>query len=111
MMSGMDRRKKKSVKKGEIGEVLHIVNFIKDHMMTASEGKEMEERLSDRIDKVENKLSDRIDGVDSKAKGIQQSLDVERVERTDLKLPRRLRDVEEKVYGVGGSRHPKHISL
>lgn len=65
----------------------------------------------DELSEVEKNLSDRIDIVKSKADGIQRSLDVERVHRTDLKIPRRLHDVEEQVYGVGGSKHPKHVPL
>lgn len=111
----MNKRTKKSKKKSEVGEVLEIVNFIKNRMMTAREGKEMEERLSDRMmtkddgAAMEKRLSDKIDGMESKASGIQRSLDAERMQRTDRKIPRRLHDVEEKVYGVGGSKHPKHI--
>ena len=73
---------------------------IRVEMMTKDDGKKMEERLTDRIN-----------GVDSKASGIQRSLDDERLQRTDLKIPRRLHDVEEKVYGVGGSKHPRNVPL
>lgn len=103
----MKKSKKKSKKKGGIGEVFEIVNFIKDRMMTASDGKEMEKRLSDRIDKV----GDRTTAVEGKIKGIYNLLEEKARTETDLKIPSRLHDVEEKVYGVGGSKHPKHISL
>jgi hypothetical protein len=72
----MNKRKKMRKGKGEIGEVLETVNFIKDRMMTTSSGKEMEKRLSARMmtksggKEMEKRLSDKIDGVESKVEGI-----------------------------------------
>ena len=56
-------------------------------------------------------LNDKIDGVNVKVEGVQKTLDAEVTLRIDLKLPRRVHDLEEKVYGSGHSKHPKHVPL
>ena len=58
-----------------------------------------------------DKVNRRLDSVESKVDGTNHRLDTEAMRRTDLKISRRLHDVEEKVYGVGGSKNPKHIPL
>lgn len=50
-----------------------------------------------------------LDGLDSKVAGINRRLDSEAVARTDLKVPKRVHELEEKVFGT--SRHPKHVAL
>ena len=77
----------------EIGETL---GFIVERMATKDDIKE---------------LKDQIAAVDSKVAGINRRLDTEAMQRTDLKFPRRVHDLEEEVYGTGRSKHPKHLPL
>jgi len=65
----------------------------------------------DRVDDRFDKLDDEVAAVKSKVEGINRRLDTEAMQRTDLKLPRRMHEVEEKVYGTGRSKHPKHVPL
>ena len=87
----MARRKKITFE--EVGETLA---FIVERMATKDDIKE---------------LRDQIAGVDNKVAGINRRLDTEALQRTDLKLPRRVHELEEEVYGTGGSKHPKHLPL
>jgi hypothetical protein len=68
---------------------------------------EMAATFGDRFDKIDQRLL----GVENKIAGVDRSLDAEAVRRTERKLPRRVHDLEEKAYGIGRSRHPKHLSL
>jgi len=43
--------------------------------------------------------------------GVDRRLDAEALRRNDLKVPRRVNDLEEEVYGRGRSKHPKHLPL
>jgi hypothetical protein len=56
-----------------------------------------------------DKLDDEIAGVKSKVDGINRRLDTEAMQRTDLKLPRRVHELEEEPFGR--SKHPKHVPL
>jgi hypothetical protein len=82
-------------------DILEAVNFIKERMLTKDDVREI----------VREETKPQFDALKMKIDGIQQSLDTERTHRTDLKIPRRLHDVEEHVYGTGGSKHPKHLPL
>ena len=65
----------------------------------------------DAVDARFDKLGEKIDGVYSKVAGINRRLDAEAIQGTDLKMPRRLHDLEEEVYGTGRSKHPNHLPL
>jgi len=58
-----------------------------------------------------DKIDDEVAAVKGKVDGINRRLDTEAMQRTDLKLPRRVHEVEEEVYGPGRSKHPKHVPL
>lgn len=51
----------------------------------------------------------RLTSVESKIAGTNRRLDEEALLRTDLALPKRVADLEEKTFG--SSRHPKHVPL
>src|SRR5271154_3262194 len=55
------------------------------------------------------RLDARIDGLQVKVDGVQSTIDAEAMQRGDLQLPRRVHDLEEKVFGH--SKHPKHLPL
>jgi len=65
----------------------------------------------DRVDERLDKLDEVVAAVKGKVDGINRRLDTETMQRTDLKLPRRVHDLEEEVYGAGRSKHPKHVPL
>jgi hypothetical protein len=69
------------------------------------------DRSDRKIDAVEKNLTDKIDAVNVKVQGAQKILDAEALLRADLKLPRRVHDLEEHLYGPGKSKHPKHLPL
>lgn len=58
-----------------------------------------------------DKIGDQLIGLDNKVAGIDRRLDAEAMRRSELKLPRRVHDLEEKAYGRGRSKHPKHLPL
>ena len=86
----------------------HIISMLGDVVDVF--GKRFD-KLDEKIAATEKALIEKIDGVDSKAAGINRRLDAEAIQRTDLKLPRRVHDLEEEVYGTGRSKHPKHLPL
>ena len=93
----------------ELGEMMrHLVKSSEDFAT-----KDDLERLATKDDMkiLEKKLTDKIDGVDSKVAGINRRLDTEAMQRSDLKLGRRVHELEEEVYGTGRSKHPKHVPL
>jgi hypothetical protein len=63
--------------------------------------------FGDRFDKI----GDQLLRLDNKIMGVDRRLDAEAMRRNDLKLPRRVHDLEEEVYGRGRSKHPKHLPL
>ena len=65
------------------------------------------DKLDSRFENLQNELA----AVRSKVDGTNRRLDTEAMQRTDLKLPRRMHDLEEEVYGAGRSKHPKHMPL
>ena len=83
-------------------DILGTVIFIKEHMLTKEEG-----ATKDDVKKIE----DRLIAVESKIDGTNRRLDSEAMQRSDLRLPRRVHDLEEEVFGEGGSKHPKHVPL
>ena len=83
-------------------DILDTVIFIKEHMLTKDEGASKED-----VEKLENRLI----AVEGKIDGTNRRLDTEAMQRTDLKLPRRVHEIEEKLFGTGRSKHPKHIPL
>lgn len=54
-------------------------------------------------------IKDRLSSVESKIAGTNRRLDDEAMLRTDLALPKRVSDLEEKAFGA--SRHPQHLPL
>jgi hypothetical protein len=54
-------------------------------------------------------VKDRLTAVESKVAGTNRRLDEEALLRTDLAIPKRVADLEEKTFGA--SRHPKHVPL
>lgn len=54
-------------------------------------------------------IEDRLTSVESKISGTNRRLDEDAMLRTDLALPARIADLEEKTFGA--SRHPKHVPL
>jgi hypothetical protein len=58
-----------------------------------------------------DRIEDRLLGLENKVAGIDRRLDTEAVRRSQLKLPRRVHDLEQEVYGRGRSKHPKHLPL
>ena len=78
-------------------DILETVNFIKERMLTKDDVREI--------------VREELEPVKSKVDGINQRLDTEAIQRTDLKVPRRVHDLEEEVFGEGGSKHPKHVPL
>jgi len=89
-------------------EMLEAVRFIKDKVEKLEE-LPTEDRVREIVREELKPTSENVAALKMKIDGIQQSLDTERQARTDLKIPRRLHNVEEKVYGVGRSKHPRHI--
>lgn len=70
------------------------------------------ETFGKRFDKIDgrfNKLDDEVAAVKSKVIGTNRRLDTEALQRSDLKLPRRVHRLEEKVFGRGSSQHPKEL--
>jgi hypothetical protein len=63
--------------------------------------------FGDRFDRIDQRLL----GVENKIAGVYRRLDAEAIRPTEIKLPRRVHDLEEKVYGTGRSKHPKHLPL
>ena len=63
--------------------------------------------FGERFDRIDHRLL----GVESKVAGIDRRLDAEAIRRSELKLPRRVHDLEEEVHGRGRSKHPKHLPL
>lgn len=85
----------------ELGEMLaHVVEHVatKDDVRAIVRGEL--QPINDRLVSVENKLT-----------GLYRMHEAEGMKVTDLKLPRRLHDLEEEVYGVGQAKHPKHMPL
>jgi hypothetical protein len=74
---------------------------------------DIRERMAtkDDINALEKILTDQIAGLDGKVAGINRRLDTEAMQRSDLKVPRRVHDLEEEVYGPGRSKHPKQVPL
>ena len=105
------------MKKGKNGskDALESLQFIIKHMATKEEVRDIvkeevagaEKRLTTKIEDVDKKLAAKIEGVDSKINGTNRRLDTEAMQRMDLKLPRRMHDVEIKVFGA--SKHPKAL--
>ncbi len=60
----------------------------------------LERELKGDIAAVEKKLTDRIDGVNLKVDAVQKTLDNDALTRQDEKLPPRVSDLEEKVFGA-----------
>jgi ribosomal protein L23 len=87
-----------AAKKTTLKEVGETLAFIVEHMAT-----------KDDIKELEKKLTDKIEGVDSKVAGINRRLDTEAMQRSDLKLPKRVHDLEEETFGPGRSKHPRHV--
>ena len=59
------------------------------------------------IASVEKRLGDRIEGVNGKSRGAPKKYDAEAMQRTDLNL----HDPGEDLFGLGRSKHPKHLPL
>ena len=85
-------------------DILDTVNFIKDHMLTKEDGV-----TKDDLRAALKPIEDRLTSVESKIAGTNRRLDQEAMLRTDLALPKRVSDLEEKTFGA--SRHPAHIPL
>jgi hypothetical protein len=83
-------------------DIAESLVFIIEHMATKEEvaTKEDVREIKDRLTAVENKLT-----------GLYRMHEAEGLKEQDLKLARRVHDLEEKVYGAGNSRHPKHLPL
>jgi hypothetical protein len=85
--------------------------------MKANDSKKLDQiitMLGDVIDvfgKRFDKIDDELVAVKGKVDGTNRRLDAEAMQRTDLKIPRRLRDLEQEVYGPDRSKHPKHLPL
>ena len=93
----------------ELGEMIrHLVAASADYA-TKDDIEALETKLTDKIDSVDPKLTDKIDAIDGKLSGIDGRLDGEAMQRSDLKLPRRVHDLEEKVFRR--SRHPANVLL
>ena len=86
----MDKKRKRD------RDVTESLAFIIDRMATKDDIGELKEQIAT---------------VDSKVAGINRRLDTDAMQRTDLKLPRRVHELEEKVYGTGASKHPKQLPL
>ena len=71
----------------------------------------LEEKMPTKYDlrDVEKRLGNRIDGLKVQVEGVQNTFDADAMKRTDLQLPRRVHDLEEKVFGH--FKHPKHLPL
>jgi hypothetical protein len=85
-------------------DILETVNFIKDHMLTKEEGV-----TKDDLREALKPIEDRLTAVESKVSGINRRLDTDAMFRTDLGLPKRVSDLEEKTFGA--SRHPQHLPV
>jgi ribosomal protein L19E len=84
----------------EIGEMLAylVANVaMRDEVATRDEVREI-------VREATEPLANKIDGINRR-------LDTEAMHRTDLKIPRRVHELEESVYGPGNSKHPKHVPL
>jgi hypothetical protein len=78
----------------ELHDLTETVGFVVKNMATKDDIKE---------------LKDQITAVASKVSGTNRRLDDEAMLRTDLALPKRVSDLEEKTFGA--SRQPAHIPL
>ena len=82
----------------------------------AAQIKKMDERIDRGFGAVAEDIAklatkEQVMAVKSKLDRINSRLDSEAMQRTDLKLPRRVSELEEEVYGAGKSQHPKHLTL
>jgi hypothetical protein len=82
----------------EIGDMLsHVVTSVA----------RIEEAMATKGDIAEVRKD--MDGLCVKVDGVQKTVDTEGMQRTDLQLPHRVHELEEKVFG--NSKHPKHLPL
>ena len=103
--------KKRAKSSGEIGEVLEIVNFMKDRMVTKEDlddkFKEFRKEIQKDIQAATDPLKTSIEALSGKMSGTNARLDLEAMQRDRLQLPRRVSDLEVKNFGA--SKHPKEI--
>src|ERR1700730_14064269 len=93
----------------EIADMLrHVITSV--GKMEDKTGK-LEEKMPTKYDlrDVEMRLGNRIDGLKVQVEGVQNTFDADAMKRADLRLSRRVHDLEEKVFGH--SKHPKHLPL
>jgi hypothetical protein len=90
-------------------DIAESLAFIIEHMATKEEvaTKEDVREINGRLDSLE----DRLGAVENKLTGLYRMHEAEGMKQQDLKLARRIHDLEEKLYGAGKSRHPKHLPL
>jgi hypothetical protein len=98
--------RKKTLEK-KIDALTEIVN--KGFAAVASGISDVRKEMATKDDPtaVENRLGHRIDG--RQVKSTAKTVDTVAMLRTDLQLPRRVHELEEKVFG--DSKHPKHLPL
>ena len=97
-------------------EIEELYEFMRENLATKTDLADLAakadiEAFDKKIDGVEKRLGDRIDGIKVKVEGVQKTLDDQTLRRADLQLPRRVHDLEEDVFGLGRSKHPKHLPL
>ena len=101
------------MKKKTDGDVSESLAFIIERMVTKDDIKDFatKDDVREIVQQELKPIQEGLTAVKSKIEGTNRRLDDEAMQRTDLKLPPRVHDLEEKVYGVGKSKHPKHVPL
>ena len=76
--------------------VQESLDFIIKRMATKEDVADLKKELKGDI----KKLDDRLIGVEGKVSGIDKRLDAEAIRRDDEKIPRRVANIEKKVFGA-----------
>jgi len=84
------------VKKTTLKEVGQMLTHVVKHMATKEDVADLKKELKGDI----KKLDDRLIGVEGKVSGIDKRLDAEAIRRDDEKIPRRVANIEKKVFGA-----------
>ena len=84
------------VKKTTLKEVGQMLTHVVNHMATKEDVADLKKELKGDI----KKLDDRLIGVEGKVSGIDKRLDAEAIRRHGEKIPRRVANIEKKVFGA-----------
>jgi len=94
------------MKKGGKKDVLESLDFIIKHMATKDDVHDVVKEVTEPQFK---KIDDRLAAVENKIGGIYRTFTDEAMKARDFKIPKRVHRLEEKVFGTGGSQHPRNL--